>query len=78
MSWKLGVSKSKLKDSESGRLLSLHSEKDGKENGGISSRSSTPIPSRPTTPRPPGEPATFRQGVLTVVVFQGKCEVVQL
>lgn len=36
------------------------------------SRSATPIPSRPTTPRPPGEPASFRSGMLTVVVFSGR------
>lgn len=46
-------------------------KKDSKDNG-VVSRSATPIPSRPTTPRPPGEPANFRSGMLTVVVFSGR------
>jgi len=55
-SWKLGSSKK---------------GKDGKENG-AGSRSTTPIPSRPTTPRPPnGEPA-FKSGLLTIRIFSGR------
>ncbi|GJJ13083.1 hypothetical protein Clacol_007333 [Clathrus columnatus] len=60
MSWKLGSSKK---------------AKDAKENGSAApgSRSTTPIPSRPTTPRPPGggEPA-FKTGLLTIRIFSGR------
>ena len=42
------------------------------DSNGVVSRSVTPIPSRPTTPRPPGEPATFKTGMLTIVIFSGE------
>ncbi|ESK88678.1 agc akt protein kinase [Moniliophthora roreri MCA 2997] len=45
--------------------------KDSKENG-VVSRSVTPIPSRPTTPRPPGGSDQFRSGMLTIRIFSGR------
>ncbi|TDL20580.1 Pkinase-domain-containing protein [Rickenella mellea] len=51
--------------------LSGSKKKDPKENG-VVSRSTTPMPSRPTTPRPAGEPANFRSGMLTIVIFSGR------
>jgi len=45
--------------------------KDTKENGVIS-RSATPIPSRPTTPKPPHVSDQFRSGVLTIRIFSGR------
>ncbi|THH07000.1 hypothetical protein EW145_g3687 [Phellinidium pouzarii] len=51
--------------------LGTSKKKETKENG-VVSRSTTPIPSRPTTPRPPGEPANFRSGMLTIVIFSGR------
>ncbi|KAI6032641.1 kinase-like domain-containing protein [Pisolithus orientalis] len=56
MSWKLGASKK---------------SKDAKENG-IVSRSVTPIPSRPTTPRPSDPHAHLRSGMLTIRIFSGR------
>ncbi|KAF9234333.1 kinase-like domain-containing protein [Melanogaster broomeanus] len=59
MSWKLGPSKK---------------PKDVKDNGVIS-RSVTPIPSRPTTPKPPGttdHQAHLRSGMLTIRIFSGR------
>lgn len=56
MSWKLSVKKG---------------GKDVKENG-ASSRSVTPIPSRPTTPRPTNGAEQFRSGMLTIRIFQGR------
>ncbi|KAG1768878.1 kinase-like domain-containing protein [Suillus placidus] len=59
MSWKLGTSKK---------------SKDVKENG-VVSRSVTPIPSRPTTPKPPGaldQQAHLRSGMLTIRIFSGR------
>lgn len=44
--------------------------KDSKENGVIS-RSVTPIPSRPTTPKPPNGSDQFRSGMLTIRIFSG-------
>jgi hypothetical protein len=41
-----------------------------------SSRSATPIPSRPTTPKPLNgvdQQACFRSGMLTIRIFSGKC-----
>ncbi|EIW76082.1 AGC Akt protein kinase [Coniophora puteana RWD-64-598 SS2] len=55
MSWKLGASSKKAKDS--------------KDNG---SRSVTPIPSRPTTPRPNMTGEQFRSGMLTIRIFSGQ------
>ncbi|KAJ7905036.1 kinase-like domain-containing protein [Mycena leptocephala] len=52
-SWKLGASKK---------------TKDTKENG-VVSRSVTPIPSRPTTPKANGD--QFRSGMLTIRIFSG-------
>ena len=50
-----------------------HAEaKDAKESGAIS-RSTTPIPSRSETPKPPGGPEQFRSGMLTIRIFQGAC-----
>ncbi|KAK0199844.1 kinase-like domain-containing protein [Desarmillaria ectypa] len=45
--------------------------KDSKENGVIS-RSVTPIPSRPTTPKPPIGSDQFRSGMLTIRIFSGR------
>ncbi|KAK0444214.1 kinase-like domain-containing protein [Desarmillaria tabescens] len=45
--------------------------KDSKENGVIS-RSVTPIPSRPTTPKPPMGSDQFRSGMLTIRIFSGR------
>ncbi|GLB41089.1 putative protein kinase C terminal domain [Lyophyllum shimeji] len=45
--------------------------KDTKENG-VVSRSVTPIPSRPTTPKPPGGSDQFRSGMLTIRIFSGR------
>ncbi|KAK0186557.1 probable Serine/threonine-protein kinase gad8 [Armillaria ostoyae] len=45
--------------------------KDSKENGVIS-RSVTPIPSRPTTPKPPHGSDQFRSGMLTIRIFSGR------
>ncbi|KIJ60779.1 hypothetical protein HYDPIDRAFT_138719 [Hydnomerulius pinastri MD-312] len=59
MSWKLGSSKK---------------SKDTRENG-VVSRSVTPIPSRPTTPKPPGtadQGAHLRSGMLTIRIFSGR------
>ncbi|KIJ12735.1 hypothetical protein PAXINDRAFT_171043 [Paxillus involutus ATCC 200175] len=60
MSWKLGSTKK---------------SKDARDNG-VVSRSVTPIPSRPTTPRPPGvlvDPhAHLRSGMLTIRIFSGR------
>ncbi|KAG1765548.1 kinase-like domain-containing protein [Suillus occidentalis] len=59
MSWKLGTSKK---------------SKDAKENG-VVSRSVTPIPSRPTTPKPPtalDQQAHLRSGMLTIRIFSGR------
>ncbi|KAJ7103726.1 kinase-like domain-containing protein [Mycena epipterygia] len=56
MSWKLGSSKK---------------TKDTKENGVIS-RSVTPIPSRPTTPKPSASSDQFRSGLLTIRIFSGR------
>ncbi|KAH7890401.1 kinase-like domain-containing protein [Phlebopus sp. FC_14] len=59
MSWKLGSSK-KIKDAR---------------DNGIISRSVTPMPSRPTTPRPPSvsDPqAHLRSGMLTIRIFSGR------
>jgi serum/glucocorticoid-regulated kinase 2 len=53
-SWKLGSSKK---------------TKDTKENG-VVSRSVTPIPSRPTTPKANGD--QFRNGMLTIRIFSGR------
>lgn len=50
--------------------LGVKKGKDAKENG---SRSVTPIPSRPTTPRPPTQGADqFRSGMLTIRIFSGR------
>ena len=43
--------------------------KESKEN--VVSRSVTPIPSRPTTPKPPNGPDQFRSGMLTIKIFSG-------
>ncbi|KAG7095137.1 hypothetical protein E1B28_005918 [Marasmius oreades] len=51
--------------------LGVKKGKDAKENG-TSSRSVTPIPSRPTTPRPPNGADQFRSGMLTIRIFQGR------
>ncbi|KAJ7472261.1 kinase-like domain-containing protein [Mycena galericulata] len=56
MSWKLGSSKK---------------TKDTKENG-VVSRSVTPIPSRPTTPKPSANGDQFRSGMLTIRIFSGR------
>ncbi|KIK96623.1 hypothetical protein PAXRUDRAFT_825768 [Paxillus rubicundulus Ve08.2h10] len=59
MSWKLGSTKK---------------SKDARDNG-VVSRSVTPIPSRPTTPRPPGvvdQHAHLRSGMLTIRIFSGR------
>ncbi|KAJ7489440.1 kinase-like domain-containing protein [Mycena latifolia] len=56
MSWKLGSSKK---------------SKDTKENG-VVSRSVTPIPSRPTTPKPSANGDQFRSGMLTIRIFSGR------
>lgn len=45
--------------------------KDVKENGVIS-RSATPIPSRPTTPKGPHGSDQFRSGMLTIRIFSGR------
>ncbi|KAG7440440.1 Pkinase-domain-containing protein [Guyanagaster necrorhizus] len=45
--------------------------RDSKENGVIS-RSVTPIPSRPTTPKPPTGSDQFRSGMLTIRIFSGR------
>jgi serum/glucocorticoid-regulated kinase 2 len=56
-------------------LTTNHTEsKDTKENG-VVSRSVTPIPSRPTTPKPPGaldQQAHLRSGMLAIRIFSGK------
>ena len=44
--------------------------KDARENG-VVSRSVTPIPSRPTTPKPPQGADQFRSGMLTIRIFSG-------
>ncbi|KAG6828941.1 hypothetical protein H0H92_006228 [Tricholoma furcatifolium] len=51
--------------------LGSKKSKDSRENGVIS-RSVTPIPSRPTTPKPPGGPDQFRSGMLTIRIFSGR------
>ncbi|KAF9465409.1 kinase-like domain-containing protein [Collybia nuda] len=51
--------------------LSAKKTKDSKENGVIS-RSVTPIPSRPTTPKPPNGSDQFRSGMLTIRIFSGR------
>ncbi|KAF9223204.1 Pkinase-domain-containing protein [Gyrodon lividus] len=59
MSWKLGSTKK---------------SKDARDNG-VVSRSVTPIPSRPTTPKPPGtadQHAHLRSGMLTIRIFSGR------
>ncbi|KAN0082655.1 Protein kinase-like domain containing protein [Tylopilus felleus] len=59
MSWKLGSSKK---------------PKDIKDNA-VLSRSVTPIPSRPATPKPPGsaeQQAHLRSGMLTIRIFSGR------
>ncbi|OCB91531.1 AGC/Akt protein kinase [Sanghuangporus baumii] len=55
-------------------------KKESKDVSMSTSRSTTPIPSRPTTPRPPhnienhsvNSSANFRSGMLTVVIFSGR------
>ncbi|KAL0576487.1 Serine/threonine-protein kinase [Marasmius crinis-equi] len=49
--------------------LGVKKGKDPRENG---SRSVTPIPSRPTTPRPPNGSDQFRSGMLTIRIFSGR------
>lgn len=50
---------------------SVVESKDTKENG-VVSRSVTPIPSRPSTPKPPnGASDQFRSGMLTIRIFSG-------
>ncbi len=44
--------------------------KESKENG-VVSRSVTPIPSRPVTPKPPNGSDQFRSGMLTIKIFSG-------
>ncbi|KAF8066818.1 kinase-like domain-containing protein [Lyophyllum atratum] len=51
--------------------LGSKKSKETKENGVIS-RSVTPIPSRPTTPKPPGGSDQFRSGMLTIRIFSGR------
>lgn len=51
--------------------LSSKKPKDTRENGVIS-RSVTPIPSRPTTPKPPHGADQFRSGMLTIRIFSGR------
>ncbi|KAF6760378.1 kinase-like domain-containing protein [Ephemerocybe angulata] len=51
--------------------LGAKKNKDTKENGVIS-RSVTPIPSRPTTPKPPNDTDQFRSGMLTIRIFSGR------
>ncbi|KAL1679493.1 kinase-like domain-containing protein [Schizophyllum commune] len=55
----------------SGWKLGSKKAKDAKESGAIS-RSTTPIPSRSETPKPPGGPEQFRSGMLTIRIFQGR------
>ncbi|PPQ84675.1 hypothetical protein CVT25_014206 [Psilocybe cyanescens] len=42
-----------------------------KDGNGVISRSVTPIPSRPTTPKPPYGSDQFRSGMLTIRIFSG-------
>ncbi|KAJ7768354.1 kinase-like domain-containing protein [Mycena metata] len=58
MSWKLGSSKKTTKDT--------------KTENGVVSRSVTPIPSRPTTPKASANGDQFRNGMLTIRVFSGR------
>ncbi|KAG6820017.1 AGC protein kinase Gad8 [Arthromyces matolae] len=51
--------------------LGSKKSKDSRENGVIS-RSVTPVPSRPTTPKPPGGADQFRSGMLTIRIFSGR------
>jgi len=51
-------------------LKSSETGKESKENGVIS-RSATPIPSRPTTPKPLNGSDQFRSGMLTIRIFSG-------
>ncbi|KAG2004635.1 AGC/Akt protein kinase [Coprinopsis cinerea AmutBmut pab1-1] len=51
--------------------LGVKKSKDTKENGVIS-RSVTPIPSRPTTPRMSTDGDQFRSGMLTIRIFSGR------
>ncbi|KAF8191371.1 kinase-like domain-containing protein [Pholiota molesta] len=51
--------------------LGAKKPKDGRENG-VVSRSVTPIPSRPTTPKPPYGSDQFRSGMLTIRIFSGR------
>ncbi|KAF7324811.1 Non-specific serine/threonine protein kinase [Mycena kentingensis (nom. inval.)] len=48
----------------------LGSKKTTKPENGVVSRSVTPIPSRPTTPKPNGN--EFRNGMLTIRIFSGR------
>lgn len=60
-----------LRDTEIELMLtSSEPGKDSKENGVIS-RSATPIPSRPTTPKPLNGSDQFRSGLLTIRIFSG-------
>ncbi|EIN05527.1 Pkinase-domain-containing protein [Punctularia strigosozonata HHB-11173 SS5] len=55
-----------------GKTLGSKKSKESKENG-MSSRSVTPIPSRPTTPKPQNVHGnTFRSGTLTIRIFSGR------
>ncbi|KZP08525.1 Pkinase-domain-containing protein [Athelia psychrophila] len=54
------------------KLGSSKKSKEVKENG-VVSRSATPIPSRPTTPKPPNaETNNFRTGMLTIRIFSAR------
>ncbi|KAG5722249.1 Serine/threonine-protein kinase gad8 [Termitomyces sp. T112] len=50
----------------------LGSKKSKDTRDGVISRSVTPIPSRPTTPKPPGGSDQFRSGMLTIRIFSGR------
>ncbi|EKM75000.1 hypothetical protein AGABI1DRAFT_116625 [Agaricus bisporus var. burnettii JB137-S8] len=51
--------------------LTAKKPKDLKDNG-VLSRSATPVPSRPTTPKPPQGADQFRSGTLTIRIFSGR------